>query len=210
VGDAEFQKKCIGKMQDVSREEGRTVLFVSHNLNVVRQLCRRLILFEKGKLIDDGEPNHVLSNYILNPLGQNNQKKYERYLDEVEVRQAGAKIEIHAKYSSVLPLDFPHFGFIIKDKEGIPVFASNPTLAKLNYPSSGRYYSGNILITIEQPKLIDGIYFCSVYFGNTKQNFINDDFAIKFEVVGMTAMKQYSASFTGSVVPEIKWDFKEL
>jgi lipopolysaccharide transport system ATP-binding protein len=210
VGDAEFQKKCVGKMKDVSTEEGRTVLFVSHNLNVVRQLCRRLILFENGMLTNDGESNNVLTNYILGPQGENNRKRYESVLDEVEVRQVGTKIQIHAKYNSVQPLDFPHFGFIIKDKEGIPVFASNPTLAKINYDSGRRYFSGTILITIEQPKLIDGIYYCSVYFGNTKQNFISDDFAIKFEVVGMTAMKQYSASLTGSVVPEINWDFKEL
>jgi lipopolysaccharide transport system ATP-binding protein len=48
VGDAEFQKKCLGKMGDISRGEGRTILFVSHNLTAVQQLCQKGILFEKG------------------------------------------------------------------------------------------------------------------------------------------------------------------
>lgn len=51
VGDAEFQKKCLGKMQDATRNEGRTVLFVSHNMEAVRRLCRRAILLERGRLV---------------------------------------------------------------------------------------------------------------------------------------------------------------
>ena len=50
VGDAQFQKKCLGKMQDVAREEGRTVLFVSHNMGAIRQLCRKGILLDRGRL----------------------------------------------------------------------------------------------------------------------------------------------------------------
>ncbi len=49
VGDAEFQKKCLGKMQNVSEKEGRTVLFVSHNMQAIRQMCRHVILLRQGK-----------------------------------------------------------------------------------------------------------------------------------------------------------------
>ena len=64
VGDAEFQKRAIGKMQEVSRGEGRTVLFVSHNMASIKQLCSRAILLDKGRIIDRGEVNKVIQNYI--------------------------------------------------------------------------------------------------------------------------------------------------
>ena len=64
VGDAEFQKKAIGKMQDISRGEGRTVLFVSHNMAAVRNLCKRGIILEKGKLIFEGSVDDAIDNYL--------------------------------------------------------------------------------------------------------------------------------------------------
>jgi lipopolysaccharide transport system ATP-binding protein len=63
VGDAEFQKKCLGKMQDVSQKLGRTILFVSHNLLAVRQLCGRAVLMQNGKLVTDGLPDDVINHY---------------------------------------------------------------------------------------------------------------------------------------------------
>jgi lipopolysaccharide transport system ATP-binding protein len=64
VGDAEFQKKCLGKMEDVSRS-GRTILFVSHNLGAVKSLCRKCVLLERGsvKLFSEDVP-HVVSSYL--------------------------------------------------------------------------------------------------------------------------------------------------
>lgn len=63
VGDAEFQKKAIGKMQDVSRVEGRTVLFVSHNMSAVRNLCRRGIALQNGMQVFDGGANEAVDFY---------------------------------------------------------------------------------------------------------------------------------------------------
>lgn len=63
VGDAEFQKKCLGKMGDVSKGEGRTVLFVSHNMAAVRSLCNKGILLEKGMIRFDGLVNELLDIY---------------------------------------------------------------------------------------------------------------------------------------------------
>ena len=63
VGDAEFQKKCLGKMKDVAGE-GRTVLFVSHNLSAVRDLCTTGILLEKGNLKFSGQIREVIENYL--------------------------------------------------------------------------------------------------------------------------------------------------
>ena len=63
VGDQEFQKKCLGKMKDVSASEGRTVLFVSHNLAAVRQLCGRAVLLSQGCIEKQGVVSEVLSQY---------------------------------------------------------------------------------------------------------------------------------------------------
>ena len=64
VGDAEFQKKCLGKMEDVSRNSGRTVLFVSHNMAAVRNLCRRVVWMDKGGIVSDGDPRLVIGKYL--------------------------------------------------------------------------------------------------------------------------------------------------
>lgn len=68
VGDAEFQKKAIGKMQDVSKGEGRTVLFVSHNMGSIRSLCNRGVLLENGSVKADGEVNTICDMYLSDSL----------------------------------------------------------------------------------------------------------------------------------------------
>ena len=70
VGDAEFQKKAIGKMQDVSRGEGRTVLFVSHNMAAVRRLCSRGILLENGFVSFMGDVDSVINHYLIDHIAQ--------------------------------------------------------------------------------------------------------------------------------------------
>ena len=59
VGDAEFQKRCLGRMGEVARE-GRTVLFVSHNMQAVRRLCDRGILLQGGRVVEDGSAEQVI------------------------------------------------------------------------------------------------------------------------------------------------------
>jgi len=65
VGDTEFQKKCLGKMDDVSRREGRTVLFVSHNLGIVSSLCPRAIWLDQGSIRMDGSARAVIDDYLV-------------------------------------------------------------------------------------------------------------------------------------------------
>jgi len=66
VGDADFQKKCLGKMNDVSKGEGRTVLFVSHNMAAVKSLCSHSIMLENGILTAYGETETIIDNYLTN------------------------------------------------------------------------------------------------------------------------------------------------
>jgi lipopolysaccharide transport system ATP-binding protein len=63
VGDAEFQQRCLGRMEDFSGT-GRTVLFVSHNMQTINQLCDRVIWLDEGRIAEDGEPSRVVTNYL--------------------------------------------------------------------------------------------------------------------------------------------------
>ena len=74
VGDAEFQRKAIGKIKDISTDNKRTILFVSHNMVSIANLCTRAILIDSGRIIKDGNPNEVIS-YYLNKKNNTNQKK---------------------------------------------------------------------------------------------------------------------------------------
>lgn len=72
VGDAQFQKKCLNKMEEISKEEGRTVLCVSHNLEAIRTLCTDGIFLEKGRLIAQGDIKSVSEKYIQSYTGYGN------------------------------------------------------------------------------------------------------------------------------------------
>lgn len=66
VGDMSFQKKCLDKMRDAAKKEGRTVLYVSHNMNTIRQLCDRCVVLDKGKVIFEGQVEDGIDIYIGN------------------------------------------------------------------------------------------------------------------------------------------------
>jgi lipopolysaccharide transport system ATP-binding protein len=69
VGDAEFQRKCIGKMKDVNSDQGRTVLFVSHNLSQIHNFCTSGILLANGKMVFSGDINQTISMYVHGDVG---------------------------------------------------------------------------------------------------------------------------------------------
>ena len=71
VGDMKFQQKCLGKMSEVSQNEGRTILYVSHNMNTIRQLCNRCIVLEHGKLLYDGDVETAIDIYLNNVQNYN-------------------------------------------------------------------------------------------------------------------------------------------
>lgn len=92
VGDAQFQKKCLGKMSDVSDKEGRTVLFVSHNMTALKSLCDRAIWLNSGHLIQDGHAHQVVSDYLKS---SNDFLLLERSWDEPEIAPGNDKVRIH-------------------------------------------------------------------------------------------------------------------
>ena len=78
VGDAEFQRKCMGKMKDSAAKEGKTILFVSHNMQAVRNLCHRAIFLEAGKIVDEGKPENVIANYLNKETSQLLTREFNR------------------------------------------------------------------------------------------------------------------------------------
>lgn len=81
VGDAEFQKKAIGKMQDVSKGEGRTVLFVSHNMESVLSLCTKCLLLKNGNVLSSGLPKDIIDMYISTSLSEVNEQSIKTRKD---------------------------------------------------------------------------------------------------------------------------------
>lgn len=90
VGDAEFQQKCLGKMSEVAKQ-GRTVLFVSHNLLAVETLCRRVIWLKDGQINEDGPASQVISSYLQHSL----QTATERIWSATPTQPGSHKVQLH-------------------------------------------------------------------------------------------------------------------
>jgi lipopolysaccharide transport system ATP-binding protein len=100
VGDARFQKKCIGKMQDISHGQGRTVLFVSHNVDVIQRLCSSCILLEQGKIITQGDTISTVLRYISSNSHQAQPNQWIK-LSNVRRKGSGEARFVEIQYSSL-------------------------------------------------------------------------------------------------------------
>ena len=154
VGDAEFQKKAIGKMQDVSKGQGRTVLFVSHNMAAVKSLCKHGILLENGMVKETGTADEVVAHYLRGDSAIENHKKWDEpvikkggyELLEIGVRKEGGQydepismddaIEIKVKYRLTRGFDNFYTVFHFKNEQGVKFLsASCIDKLKLAHPS---------------------------------------------------------------------------
>lgn len=88
VGDAEFQKKCLGKMDDITKKSGRTILFVSHNMAAIQSLCKRCILLDKGRIKMIGEVREVVEKYLSTSSVGSSEKRLD------QLRQEGQEIKV--------------------------------------------------------------------------------------------------------------------
>lgn len=148
VGDAGFQRKAIGKMQDISGGQGRTVLFVSHNMAAVKKLCNRGLVLEQGRIIYSGKSDEAVDFYLNRELAQEENGLLERtdrkgtgeirfsnveLLNEngksVKELQSGAeaKFRIHMVFNEEIPHSDLTFGLVIYDMNEIKItdFYSN-------------------------------------------------------------------------------------
>jgi len=83
VGDVEFQQKCLGKMNSITREENRTILFVSHNMDAIQKLCKKCILLEGGKVKKFGDTKEVVETYLNKNSTLQSVYEYGREVDKV-------------------------------------------------------------------------------------------------------------------------------
>lgn len=135
VGDVEFQKKALGKMQDVSNKQGRTVLFVSHNLASLRSLCTRGLLMVNGKMVSEGQIVTIINEYekkyseeLTCEWTNPNDRKNSIFLDTVRVLDKNHSVkdsfmsteEVLIEMNIVVkePIDYVKIGFdLIKNNE---------------------------------------------------------------------------------------------
>ena len=126
VGDAEFQKKAIGKMQDISAEGGRTVLFVSHDMEAVKQLCSKVLVLKNGQIEFQGEVNKGVDLYLNYSFKQVTLPK--RYYDIISLDKTSINIgdSIIIQFSKkIKKIDKFSLGLTIRDENEKVLFGAN-------------------------------------------------------------------------------------
>lgn len=162
VGDAEFQKKCLGKMGEVSKGEGRTVLFVSHNMGSIMQLCNKAMTLNHGHFLNMGDANSIVNQYLSL---QNSAKKTKKELDDnYEIE------EIKFKGDNLQSLEDISFTMTITSKENRNIQSLTPLI----------YSEYNQRIAI-----IDGRHFM----GTNYQMIANKKYAITFVIKNCPLME---------------------
>ncbi len=202
VGDAEFQKKCIGKMDDVSKGEGKTILFVSHDIKSIIELTKIAILLDEGILKSKGESKSIISEYL--EYTDQNIKIYTptNLIQRVSVKNE-SYLTIECKYKLQYQPYIPHFGFIISTSENIPLFASNPTIEKIKLkPQNNK--EGTIRVNILEPKLAAGLYRLSIWMGDGSQDFFSDINCLQFNIYAHEINSKF-----GCLIPRCSYEFIE-
>ncbi len=219
VGDAQFQKKCLGKMRSVS-SHGRTVLFVSHNMGVVANLCSRAIMLSGGTKVADGEPEHIVQRYIAdheesvadvtwtrdNPAAGTKRMRLcaARLRSDGEVRtqvEIDRPVELEYEFEVLDHRQMVTSNIQVSDKHGVLVFSSSPPSHELD---PGRYQH-----RVEFPAdfFNDGLYSVTIMLmANVTLHEVVVRDAIVFAVHETGAgREQYGGAISGCLRPKLKW-----
>ena len=227
VGDAAFQKKCLGKMGEVASQEGRTVLFVSHNMTAVQSLCGRALWMENGTLKADGNPQDVVPRYLKTAFSPRREMNWEDPSaapgnDKVRLRRVAVRPEsgpadrIIDLHTSLL-LEFDYWNLIantrlnlsvvVMNEEGLPLFNTAP----MEEPSwHGRPFpSGLFRSTVRIPGelLNDGTHRVQLYIVEDQSVVLSrhDDLLV-FDVVEPPGERQHwYGKWIGAVRPQLDW-----
>ena len=164
VGDAEFQKKCLGKMGEVSKGEGRTVLFVSHNMAAIKTLCTKSILLRNGEFVKLESTNNIIQFYLSESQFSTchwEAKKTSNFkfnFNEISILNSGNEKKgsidsvqpfiISIKFSSQIVINQLQIAIRITNSEGIPVF----TTASVDFDKKyEKIIPGDFVYTVEIP-----------------------------------------------------------
>jgi len=227
VGDAEFQKKAIGKMKDVSQGGGRTVLFVSHNMAAVKSLCQKGVLLENGMVKEVGDVDTIVGHYLKRDNKVENYKKWDVptiKFDGFELLEIGVRkkdrgyddmmsveddLELYCRYriTKDFPSIYPSFHF--KNEQGAKIFVSH---------GGGRCYSYEHGIgEYEQKAIIPrnflnwGTFFIDLIVSNGRETFLNENDVVSFTLsnkVGKIGM--WMGRLAGDVTPMFNYSEKKL
>ena len=201
VGDAAFQKKCLGKMGQVA-QQGRTVLFVSHNMAAVEKLCAKAILFDSGKLRDYDNSGKIIAKYL--GAGDSSAKNgatslvthpnrvpgSHSILSEIDLSVDGAsastvrmggelQIVIHFCHNELI--SNARVGISIEDYTGNRLAALSPSLQAPDLVKEP-VQSGAFLCTIRKLRLVPGVYYLTLILGSGSQELDRIERAIEFFV----------------------------
>jgi len=229
VGDADFQRKCLNKMEEVG-EGGRTVLFVSHNLQALARLCPRAILLEEGEIVDDGPSHKVIGAYLNSGLGTSAAREWKdaeaapggdvarlravRVVSEqdeiVEYVKIDRPFRVEMEYEVVKPghVLLPNFHFY--NDHGIEAFAAvdlDPNW-RLRERPIGRYISS---VEIPGNLMAEGLFSvrAALIIQNSKKVQFNEASVVAFTVVddqtGLTARGDYVGTLSGAMRPLLNW-----
>lgn len=189
VGDAEFQKKCIGKMKDVANS-GRTVIFVSHNINSVVALCNKGLLLQRGTLLTYGDVNTALDAYLTHGVPKNavdlrdhpaRKPTDKPHIEALQISddsgrptatfRPGAAVCLKIQMKTYTRLGSPRFGIGVNNVRGERVFAVGNFLSdsELRSMSGDETISARFLL----PNLLPGTYSLDVSFSDGDHNFLD-------------------------------------
>ena len=220
VGDAEFQKKCLGKMGDISKGEGRTVLFVSHNMAAVKSLCSKGIVLENGliKRIDNVE--NAVSYYLNSDSESQNKKvfssKYdtkEFILHEISLNPFGkssdelldeyTKIEINTNITLKDSSENLHLTFVLNNDLGEPLF----TFSHINSNLKLKQGFNKIKCLLPEGFLNIGTYYISIYIiENAKSTLFLEKDIISFNIQeGERTIGSWMGKEPGFIKPKFDW-----
>jgi lipopolysaccharide transport system ATP-binding protein len=216
VGDYEFQKKCLGKMEDVSKNQGRTVLFVSHQMDAIRNLCDEVILLDNSELAYYDKTQKVLSIY----MGQST-TAINRVFDKLKTGKSIVELdisldmlnkgflELSARFESDDIVNYPVLGFVLYNQIGTPIFGSNPRYHTNGYhPKPSK--QGRITARCGLRNLHSGIYQISAWFGDKYQDFDHQEKALNFEYVSdLSYVAKPDPLKIGSIDIVTNWTFHD-
>tara|TARA_R110002095_G_scaffold71161_3_gene60666 strand:- start:7386 stop:8138 length:753 start_codon:yes stop_codon:yes gene_type:complete len=223
VGDAEFQKKAIGKMQDISNSEGRTVLFVSHNMAAVKSLCTRALVLQHGTTVFEGNTNEAVDFYLKSDVA-NNSAKYvnespKSGSDVLEVSMRDGKnnvsgifgfgdqiiLQVKLKIAQDI-IEQGSLGFRIKDQFERVVFSSEIDLNQF-IAKEGNYYAN---IKFPKSVLLPNDYRVIIGYhvpNKEKVKSLFDVVNFKIEETG-TIFHKYKGVDFGCVILNCDWSLK--
>ncbi len=220
VGDAQFQKKCMGKMEDVGRE-GRTVLFVSHNMVALKSLCEKAIWLNAGNMIENGKTEEVVSNYLQNGTQVNMRQVWEDpesapgnnsvRMHSVKIAYEGESSGENLTVASPMELEFEtwnfeqdallNFSVVLYDSQDVCIF---------NTVSSAKICpKGRIKGTFNIPGnfLNDGVYRVRLLIVKDMSVALIDlDNVAIFEVHDVEREGRWYGKWIGAVRPTFKWE----